>query len=273
MSRLLKGITAACIAVALACGACALAACSQAKDAGSGTLRVGVRNDITGFGYLNEQTGKYYGLEIDLATELASRLGYADVEFSTVTPSDRKDTLQNGDVDCLVACYSVSESREENFDFSPAYYEDKSVLLVESSSLIKKLSDLKGCTIGTMAGTNAAPQLAAKLAEDGFSDGKVLEANDDNSHVVFDNYELRQYASYDELSQALECGEVDAAAMDGAVAQAFLKDNRNIMDYTIATQDYAVATQKDSELGSKVSEQVQGMLDDGTVAKLVDKWD
>lgn len=274
MGKLLKGIAAACIACALACCAGALVACSQGtQNSGSGTLKVGVRADVQGFGYLNEQTGKYYGLEIDIAQELAKRLGYAEANFTTVTPSDRKEQLLDGNVDCLIACYSISDSREENFDFSPAYYTDKSVLMVENSSLISDLDGLKGGTIGTMSGTNAAPQLAESLANAGFTNGKVLKTNDDNSRVEFDNFKLRQYASYDELSQALECGEVDAAAMDGAIASAYLKSNRSIMDYKIASQEYGVATQKDSELSAQVKEQVQAMLDDGTIAGLIDKWD
>lgn len=36
-----------------------------------GVLRAGVRADVVGFGYLNEQTDKYYGLEIDLVNDIA----------------------------------------------------------------------------------------------------------------------------------------------------------------------------------------------------------
>ena len=59
-------------AVLLSC-ALALAGCTggaggdKAGASGEGTLRVGVRSDVVGFGYLNENTGKYYGLEIDIA--------------------------------------------------------------------------------------------------------------------------------------------------------------------------------------------------------------
>ena len=38
---------------------------------GKGTIRAGVRADVMNFGYLNEQTGNYYGLEIDLVNRLA----------------------------------------------------------------------------------------------------------------------------------------------------------------------------------------------------------
>lgn len=74
--------------------------------AGKGTLRVGVRDDIMNFGYLNEDTGKYYGLEIDLAAEMAERMGYSDAEYVTVTPDTRKDMLLAGDVDaaCMDKC-------------------------------------------------------------------------------------------------------------------------------------------------------------------------
>lgn len=68
-------------------------------------MRVGVRDDIVGFSYLNKETGKYHGLEIDIAEEAAQRLGYGNVEYVTVTPDTRKEMLMNGEVDCLIACY------------------------------------------------------------------------------------------------------------------------------------------------------------------------
>ena len=151
-------------ALALVCALAGLVGCAGASDgnlvtAGEGTLRVGVRSDVVGFGYLNETTGKYYGLEIDIAEEMASRLGFSDVEFATVLPETRKDMLMNGEIDCLVACYSIAESRQKNFDFSAAYYADDSVIVVENSSLVDDVEDLKGLTFGTMAGSNTAPQL------------------------------------------------------------------------------------------------------------------
>lgn len=262
------------VALLLACMLAVLAGCGSDKEAssGSGTLRVGVRADVVGFGYLNEETGKYYGLEIDIAEELASRLGYADVEFVTVLPENRKDMLLNGEVDCLAACYSVSESRLENFDFSPTYYTDDSIVMVENSSLFTSVDQLKGMTFATMAGSNTAPQLVIELANAGFTSGEALKANEDNSDVQFDNFHLVQLESYQELSKQLEEGKVDAACMDGAIAQTYLSADRSILDFTIDTQEYGVATQKGSALSQPVSDAIQSMLDDGTIAALTDKW-
>ena len=130
--------------------------------AGAETLRVGVRDDIINFGFYNETTGKYYGLEIDLAAELAQRIGCDGVEYITVTPDTRKDMLLNGEVDVVIATYSIAESREENFDFSAPYYEDETIIMVEKSTLFGSIRDLKDKNIGIVNGTNAGPLLAQK---------------------------------------------------------------------------------------------------------------
>ena len=268
-------------ASAVACAALAagaLSGCSQSgAGGGSGTskgaLRVGVRSDIVGFSSYNAYNNKYYGLEIDLAEELASRMGYSGCEYTQVTPDTRKETLAAGSVDCIIACYSVSESREQNFDFSPAYYEDSVVCMVEKSTLISNVSALKGCTFGTVSGANTAPQLAQYLVDIGFSDGKKLSANADNTEAAFDTWKLRQLESYQALSDALEQGTVDAFVADGAIASAYADADRiKLSDFSINPQHYAVATNKDSSLSQPVSDAMQAMIDDGTVARLIQKW-
>lgn len=238
------------------------------------TLRVGVRDDIVGFGYLNENTGKYYGLEIDIARELAARLGKKDVTFTTVTPDNRKEMLLDGSVDALIACYSIADTRKKNFDFSPAYYTDHVIAVVQNSSMIETIDDMRGRTFGTMSGANAAPLLNNKLREIGFSQGTDKILGSDDQDVQFDTWHLLQYPSYQELSDALEVGEVDAMVLDGAIAHTYMDDKRMILpDFEVAEQSFGVATNKGSELSEPVAEAIQDMLDDGTIDALVDKWD
>ena len=266
----------ACLPAGISLTGCddAAGAAGRIAGGGSGTLRAGVRADVVGFGYLTEGTGNYSGLEIDLVSELAKRLGYGDVEFVTVVPDDRKERLLAGEVDLVAACYSIADSRLENFDFSPAYYDDEVVAVVQNSSLIESVDDMRGLTFGTMAGSNAAPLLSVKLYETGFSNGEPVTANDDNSEVEFDTWRLRQFPGYQELSDALEQGVVDAMVLDGAIAHTYMDDKRSVLEgFVVAEQSYGVATQKDSALSAPVAEAVQAMLDDGTVAALQDKWD
>ena len=44
---------------------------SMTAAASADTFRVGVKQDVYGFGYLDEMTGEYSGLEIDLFAKIA----------------------------------------------------------------------------------------------------------------------------------------------------------------------------------------------------------
>lgn len=266
--RVLAALAAAVLAVT---AALSVVGCDGAAAAGGGgTLKVGVRSDIVNFSLLNEQTGKYYGLEIDIAEEMAERLGYSDVEYSTVTPDDRNETLLEGKVDCLIACYSIAESRLENFDFSPAYYNDTTSVMVENSSLITDITQLHGGVFGIMSGSNAGPLLAIKLNEMGIIGDNVISNTDEGTQ--YEGVYVKKLPSYAELSQALEEGVVDAAVMDDSITDTYMNDDRSLLDINISDQQYGVATQKGSELSPRVAEVIQGMLDDGTIAALVEKW-
>lgn len=266
--RVLAALAAAVLAVA---AALSMVGCDGAAAAGGGgTLKVGVRSDIVNFSLLNEQTGKYYGLEIDIAEEMAERLGYSDVEYSTVTPDDRNETLLEGKVDCLIACYSIAESRLENFDFSPAYYNDTTSVMVENSSLITDITQLHGGVFGIMSGSNAGPLLAIRLNEMGIIGDNVISNTDEGTQ--YEGVYVKKLPSYAELSQALEEGIVDAAVMDDSITDTYMNDDRSLLDINISDQQYGVATQKGSELSPRVAEVIQGMLDDGTIAALVEKW-
>lgn len=264
-------LAAALAAVAVAASLFGMAGCSAVTGGGgAGMLTVGVRDDIVNFSLLNEQTGKYYGLEIDIAEEMASRLGYSDVEYVTVTPDDRKERLLAGEMDCLIACYSIADSRLENFDFSPAYYTDVTSVMVEDSSLITDISQLEGGVFGIMSGSNAGPLLAIKLNEMGIIGDDVVSNTDEGTQ--YQGVYVKKLPSYADLSQALEEGIVDAAVMDSSIAGTYMNEDRSLLDINIADQQYGVATQKDSELSSRVAEAIQGMIDDGTIAELVEKW-
>ena len=146
-----RGFIALLLAVALsACALIGLSGCSSASSpTGSDTLRVGVRADIVNFCYLNEQTGKYYGMEIDLANEMANRLGY-----------------------------SKTDTRLENFDFSPVYYTGETPVMVENSSKITDINQLKDGTFGIMSGSNAGPLLAIKLFDMSIIGEEVISNTD-----------------------------------------------------------------------------------------------
>lgn len=192
--------------------------------------------------------------------------------IATVLPDNRKEMLLNGEVDCLVACYSKTDTRLENFDFSPVYYTDATPVMVENSSRITDINQLKDGTFGIMSGSNAGPLLAIKLFDMGIIGEEVISNTDESTE--YDHATVIKFPSYEELSIALEEGRVDAPVMDGAFVDTYINDDRSLLeDFSVSDQDYAVATQKGSNLSQPVADTIQAMLDDGTIATLIDKWD
>ena len=76
-----------------------------------GVLRVGVKNAVPGFGLQDTLTGEYSGMEIDIATKLAEYLG-VEVEFTTVTAATRTELLDSGDIDCVLATFTITDGGE-----------------------------------------------------------------------------------------------------------------------------------------------------------------
>ena len=106
--------------------------------------------------------------------------------------------------------------------------------MVENSSLITDPWQLQGKTIGIMSGSNTGPVLAIKLNEVGIIGDDVV--SNDDAGTQYQGAYIKKVASYAELSQELEEGAVDAAAMDGAIAQGYMNDERSILDFDIAEQ-------------------------------------
>ena len=98
-----------------------------------GVLRVGVKNAVPGFGLQDTLTGEYSGMEIDIATKLAEYLG-VEVEFTTVTAATRTELLDSGDIDCVLATFTITDERKESWDFSTPYYTDAVTVLFENAS-------------------------------------------------------------------------------------------------------------------------------------------
>lgn len=225
-------------------------------------LRVGVRDDITNFSLYNSMTGKYYGLEDEIADELARRMGYDAAEFITVNPVKRVELLNKGEVDVVIGLYSVTDERSKEVDFSPVYYTDNVQLIVEKTTGFTDMADLKGKSIAILNGSTAPMELSEALVENGIIN---------NSLQIESFLSFNKMDSYKNMFDALEIGNVDALVADGAIAHHYMSDDRVIL-HNLCTTSYAAATKKGSELTDSVASAMQEMLEDGTIKRIEKDW-
>ena len=194
-----------------------------------GVLRVGVKADVPGFGYQDVLTEEYSGLELDLAYRIAETLGIHNVKFTAVTAATRGQLLDSGDIDMVIATFTINDERRESWNFTTAYYTDAVSLLVKKDGGISGYADLAGKVIGVSAGSTSMETLIAAAAENGVT---LTQA---------DNFS--EYASYPEIKTALDAGRVDAFCVDGSILSGYLDDTVEILSSVrFAPQEYGIAT-------------------------------
>ncbi|MDR1541205.1 MAG: transporter substrate-binding domain-containing protein [Clostridiales bacterium] len=242
--------------MALSAGGCASAASGTAAIEKAKILKVGVKEDVPGFGLLNSSTGAYEGLEIDLARLVAKEiLGDENaVSFQPVTAKTRGPLLDNGDIDMVIATFTITEERKLTYNFSTPYYTDSVGLLVKKDSGIASLADLSGKTIG--------------VAQSATSKDAIQQAADEAGIGI----QFSEFASYPEIKAALDSGRVDVFSVDGAILNGYVDETSVILPDRFSPQEYGIATKlQNTELAAKVDEMIQKWLADGTIAALSEK--
>jgi len=112
------------------------------------------------FGSLDPATQKPVGFNVDLAEDLAKKLGVA-LEMTPVQPSNRVQFLQQGKVDALIANMEVTKERAEIFSYPPTPFEEiGGALITRKDSGIKTWNDLRGKAVCVSQGSNYAKPLA-----------------------------------------------------------------------------------------------------------------
>lgn len=236
-----------------------------------GVLRVGVKSDVIGFGYQDPLTGDYTGMEVDLAKLIADYLG-VDVEYTTVTAATRGELLDSGDLDCVLATFTITDERRESWDFSTPYYTDAVTVLVEDSSGITDLSGLVDATVGVSSSSTSALALVQAMIEQGLISGDNFDSETFDASTWTEGISFRQYSDYPAISTALSAGEVDAFCVDRSILAAYRTDGRSYIEDSFSPQEYGVTTAKGSGFSSVCDELITGWLADGTIEELIEEY-
>lgn len=222
-----------------------------------GVLKVGVHYDVEGFGLLDEATGTFSGFEVELARLLAKELlgPQGEVQLTPVSIKTRNVLLQDGEVDAIIATYTITEERRKIYNFSPPYYIDMVGMLARKNAQFNGIADLDGKTVGIARATTARSAID-KAAQD----ARVM--------VSFSEYE-----SYAQLKTALSIGEIDVFCADKPILGRFLNETVELIPQEFAPQPYGIITKYgNKELAAFIDACVKKWLVDGTIASLVERF-
>jgi aspartate/glutamate/glutamine transport system substrate-binding protein len=223
-----------------------------------GALKVGVKVDVPKFGFRDPKTNVIDGFELDLARGIAQKIlgDPSKVEAQGVTAKTRGPLLDNGEIDLVIATFTITEERKKSYNFSDPYFTDGVGLLVKTAKGYKSLKDLSGKRIGVAqsATTKAAIQ---KVADEAGIKVSFFEFN-----------------TYPEIKAALDSGRVDCFSVDTAILYGYLDKTTTILPDRFAPQSYGIASKlgKDA-LAKVVQDYIAEIKANGQLDKLLAKWE
>ena len=220
-----------------------------------GTLIVGFDQDFPPMGFVGDN-GEYTGFDLDLAKEVASRLGL-EYKAQPIAWDSKDMELESGNIDCIWNGFTIT-GREDDYTWTTPYMANKQVFVVANDSDIKSQADLAGKVVEVQADSSAEA---------------ALKENQDLANTFG---QLLTTPDYNTAFMDLEQGAVDAVAMDVIVAGYQIKQRNadfKILDDSLSEEEYGVGFKKgNTELRDKVQGALEEMAADGTLAKISDEW-
>jgi glutamate transport system substrate-binding protein len=139
---------------------------TMAELAEAGSITIGTKFDQPLFG-LNGPDGPE-GFDVEIGKIIASELGIAedDIEWKESVSANREPFIQNGEVDIVVATYTINDKRKEVVSFAGPYYmAGQSILVLADNEDIESEDDLVGQPVCSVTGSTPAAKLAEIGAE------------------------------------------------------------------------------------------------------------
>ena len=222
----------------------------------SGKLVLGLDDTFAPMGFRDE-AGNVVGFDIDLAQEVANRLG-VKLEVKPIDWASGILSLNKGDVDMLWNGFTINESRKQQINFSKPYLNNRLIIVKSSDRTdINSKEDLKGKVLGVQVGSNQ----------------EALEADPISKEAK----EIRQYDFNVNAFLDLEAKRIDAVIVDEIVARYYIsKENADfelLEEYPITYKSFGVGIRKtDAELLNAIDKVLDDMRADGKAAEISTKW-
>jgi len=279
MTAARRGRRRAPLAAALAVFALLGAACSSAGNATNtldavqnrGLLRVVSDPNFRPQSFYDQLIGRWRGFDVDVASEIARRLG-VDVQFMSGVFEDVQAGNWQPEWDLSVGSMTITPQRAERLDFTSPYYFDTAAVAVneDDTDVTNIETDLAGKTIGVTDGSTYESYLRG-----------TLELPDQGSiPSVIQDPLIVTYETDADAIDALSAGDLDAVISAGPELQEAIDNGTasiRIVGGPLFTEELAAAVVKDAPLDSaslvaRVSQIIDQMHADGTLSDLSEKW-
>ncbi len=220
----------------------------MAEFADAGSIRIGIKYDQPGIGFLGAGDEEPTGFDVELGKYIAGQLGIAedDINWVETISDNREPFLQEDKVDLVLASYSIDPERRAIVGQMGPYYITGQQLLVreEDKEDITGVDDVKGEEVCSVTGSTSLEQIEEQ--------GGVG----------------RGFETYSECVEQVRSGQIDAMTTDGAILlgyEAETPDELEVVGDEFSEERYGVGyfPNTDTDFCNFLRDSVQQSMDDG----------
>lgn len=227
---------------------------TMARLAEAGSINIGTKFDQPLFGLLGPGNVPA-GFDVAIGALVASKLGIAfdDINFTETVSANREPFIQNGQVDVVVATYTINDTRKEVVSFAGPYFvAGQSIMVLEGNEDITGPDDLAGQPVCSVEGSTPAANIVDEYGAD-------LVATD----------------AYSNCLDPLRNEQVVAVTTDNVILSGFVDQNQGefkLVGDTFTEEPYGIGLAlDDTEFREFINDTLQEAFDDGTWARLFDE--
>ena len=239
------------LAVVAGAGACASGSSPTTSTtptaSGTGTIKIGVSTDEPGVSLKEDNT--YSGFDIKTAEYVAGKLGLTP-QWVPIAQADRASALQRGEVEMVVATFSITDERKQQVDFAGPYFVAHQDLLIRlNDQTITRPERLDGKILCSVTGTTSAA---------------YVQSHYDKAKIT-----LREVPSFSEGVRNLANGDVDAVTTDDLILAGFAatpeyKGILKVLGFGFTDETYGIGIKKgNTDLVTKVNGALKEYISSG----------
>ncbi|HEY6800831.1 MAG TPA: glutamate ABC transporter substrate-binding protein [Agromyces sp.] len=218
---------------------------TMAELSEAGTITVGTKFDQPLFGLVGP-SGEPEGFDVEIAKIIAGELGISDdnIEWVETVSANREPFIENGQVDIVVATYTINDKRKEVVSFAGPYYmAGQSILVLADNDDIESEEDLVGQPVCSVTGSTPAAKLAEIGAEPVLTD------------------------TYTNCLEPLRSGQVVAVSTDNVILAGLAAQNEGefkVVGEPFTEEPYGIGLAKDdTEFRNWINDVLEASYEDG----------
>lgn len=221
----------------------------------SSVLVLGCDDQFPPMGF--DDNGTLVGFDIDLAREVAKRLG-VDFEPKAIDWNAKEMELSTGKIDVIWNGYTITKDRIGKVQFTKPYLENEQQIVVTSDSDIQTSADLADKVVGFQIDS---------AAEEVFNASDLAKSAKDT--MIYDDFQAA-------LLDLQSGGRVDAIICDKILIEYAMQqqpDTYKVLSEPLGTEYFGIGCRQDAgALADAIDKALDEMYEDGTVEDICAKW-